>query len=236
MSFIINIMIIMTLITANSGESIIPQKIYDDNIAFGKNYGKEHFTLVKVIKGTFTNSDNDEYIAFYKIDNHEDLYNLVKVYIVKQNKIIKEYRIEHVSYLDYNTEGEYDIKKIKELEQYFGKWNGYYYAYDLNGNGLPEIFLYGFGGIGGGFGIWEYDKEKDKFKPIIKADDMINYERIIVNKEEKSFAVYEGYEPTANKYRFAGVKYKWNEKIKKYERIKLKSGLTYEEVQKIKNP
>jgi len=44
------------------------------------------------------------------------------------------------------------------------------------------------------------------------------------------------YEPTANKYRFAGVKYKWNEKIKKYERIKLKSGLTHEEVQKIKNP
>lgn len=223
----------------NLSEYLIPTKIYDDNIVFGKNFGKTTFILRKAIKVNLTNSGHDEYIAFYyrpeKKRSDESFYECIKVYVLDNLKIIKQYRIEHVSYMNYNTDSEYDLKMIKELEQYFGSWNGYFYVYDLNGNGYQEIFLYGLGGIGGGFSIWEYNNDTDKFKPIIKLEDTLRFYRLIINKKAKSFIYFEQYESRAYEYRYVGVKYTWSDKLKKYEKCIVKSGLTFEEVSKINN-
>ncbi|MGB4269817.1 MAG: hypothetical protein WBK20_11645 [Spirochaetota bacterium] len=239
---IIMIFIWIAITPAYANESIIPKKIYDDDIAYGINYGKEHFILVTAIKGNFISSMNEEYIAFYKIDNRENLYNTVRIYIIKKNKIIKVYRINHVSYMDYNDVADgndFYIKQIKALEQYFGPWNGYFYTYDLNGNGVPEIFLYDLGGIGGSWGIYEYNKEKDAFETIIDAGQLYNYGKVIIDKQNKAIIIYAHYEPKGNYpayvLHYREIEYKWNEKSKRYEKKVLRKGLTYEDLEKIKN-
>lgn len=240
----LNILIIFIIIqfitTLYANENIIPRRIYDDLITYGVNYGKSYFNLRKAIKVNLTNSGNDEYIAFYYIPeknkNDESLYECIKVYIIKGNKIIKNYRIEHVSYMDYNTV-EDELKTIKELEKYFGPWNGYFYTYDLNGNGIPELFLYDLGGIGGSFGIYEYNREKDRFETILGGGELYNYAKMVIDKEKKAFIIYAHYEPKgdypAYVLHYAEIEYKWNEKSKRYEARTLRKGLTYEDVQKI---
>jgi len=231
-------LIIIKINIVYANELNIPKQIIDDNIICGKNYGKVNFVLRKAIKGNFSNSGYEECIAFYyrpeKKKSDEAYYECIKIYVLDKNRIINEYRILHESYFDYSTGNDFDLKQIKELEQHFGPWNGYFYTYDLNGNGYPEIFLFDSSGIGCGFGIWEYDKEKDKFEPIIKAEETVRYYRLIVNKKERSFTFFNEYEPKANEYRYIGIQYKWNDKLKKYKKRVIKKGLTFEEVLKIK--
>jgi len=238
--------IIVLVLIANTGiyskeqvKQVIPERIYDDNIFFGVNYGKAYFQLRKFFKVNLTNSGDDEYIAFYyecRKYNEPSLYDLVRIYRLKNNKITRIYRIEHPCFLDYN-ESDLDMKLIKELEKYFGMWNGYFYVYDLNGNGVPELFMYGLGGIGGSFGIYEYNKEKDKFETILAAGELYNYAKMLIDKERKAFIIYEHYEPKGNYpahvLHYAEIEYKWDDTKKRYERKKLRDGLTYEDVEKI---
>jgi len=237
---LVNIITLLLITSTYADETIIPKNIYDDYLINNKNYGKENFSLRKFFKVNLTNSGNDEYIAFYYIPeknkNDESLYECIKVYIIKGNKIIKNYRIEHVSYMDYNTV-EDELKTIKELEKYFGPWNGYFYTYDLNGNGIPELFLYDLSGIGGSFGIYEYNREKDRFETILGGGELYNYAKMVIDKETKAFIIYAHYEPKgdypAHVLHYAEIEYKWNEKNKRYESRTLRKGLTYEDVQKI---
>jgi len=239
--------IIVLVLIANTGiyskeqvKQIIPERIYDDNISYGINYGKAYFQLRKFFKVNLTNSGDDEYIAFYyectKRCYEPNLYNLVRLYRLNKNKINKIYKIDHVCLLDYN-ESDIDMKLIKELEKYFGAWNGYFYVYDLNGNGVPELFLYDLGGIGGSFGIYEFNKEKDKFEILFDPSQLSNYAKMLIDKEKKAFIIYEPYEPKGNYpahvLQYAEVEYKWDDKKKRYERKKLRDGLTYEDVEKI---
>ena len=235
-------MVLITITGIYSKEQVkqvLPEKIYDDYISYGVNYGKAYFQLRKYFKVNLTNSGDDEYIAFYyecRKYNEPNLYNLVRVYRFKNNKIYKIYRIEHECLLDYN-ESDIDMKLIKELEKYFGTWNGYFYVYDLNGNGVPELFLYDLGGIGGSFGIYEYNKERDKFETLFDPSKLSNYAKMLIDKERKAFIIYEHYEPKGNYpahvLHHAEVEYKWDYKKKRYERKKLRGGLTYEDVEKI---
>ena len=113
----------------------------------------ENLRLVGYREGNFTNSGETEILAYYQnksvrkgdpifYNTPEDIY----VFIIKNNKIIKEYKCEHGNSVSYNENKDsmilfnQDIIEHNELK--FGEWDGYTFVYDYNENGLDEILIF----------------------------------------------------------------------------------------------
>jgi len=79
------------------------------------------------------------------------------IYVINENKIVKRYYFSGPSLVEYSI---FDIMKdipgtrIGDTASSFG---------DFNGDGIDEIFLYGFYGLGSFIIIRGYDAEKDDF-------------------------------------------------------------------------
>jgi hypothetical protein len=98
-------------------------------------------------KGQFTGSKNDEYLAFYEDprqryeeDSPMVIWRVV-VFVVRSGRIVSRYDLFSldVTSLDYD---ESHLKIIRNPQLQFGRWAGYAYVGDYNGNGLEEILFF----------------------------------------------------------------------------------------------
>ncbi len=103
--------------------------------------------LLTFAKGNFTGSKSEEYIAFYE-DPKERVEKdspvviaKVVIFVLKNSTITSVYDLENLNIwsLDYS---ERYLKIIKNPQLQFGRWSGYAYIGDYNGNGLEEILFF----------------------------------------------------------------------------------------------
>ena len=190
----------------------IPPNIVD-SIYPNKQNQKQLLILKKVFKGNFTGANCEEYIAFYYPQDEQEtnpLYEKIIIYQVKDSTIINQYSIYENAYFDYN---EIDQSDIKKLESFFGKWNGYFYLFDLNKNGVNEIIFFPYGGLGLGMCIYEFKDNK-----FISLADTASYHNVSINVDTKessfTFQISPNYED-----RYRGIKlirFVWDKMNGKY--------------------
>lgn len=115
-----------------------------------------HFKDLRLINfrfGNFTNSGNIEILAYYNskeiTKENAKKYNVASslyVFVIKNNKIIEEYKCEHGNYISYEFMkdklncGINNIVENKKLK--FGEWDGYTFVSDYNKNGKDEILTF----------------------------------------------------------------------------------------------
>ena len=215
---IIGTMLIMSSI-AFAEESVIPVKLYE---AIYPKYpdSKDTLLLRKSFKGNFTNSGYDECIAFYYVDTPSgSLYDEAVVYVVKNKKIINRYNIVELVFQEY---GKFPQGIIKSLEGSFGSWNGYYYQYDLNKNGIKELILFPYAGVGLSIKIYEF--KDGRFVSLADTDGQF-ISKISVDIQKNSFTIYGGYEYEAHKNGYLVSPFIWNSQKGKYEMVKKEKGV-----------
>ncbi len=186
----------------NNNISIIPYSVKD----FYWNYD---LTLKEKIKGNYTNSGYDEYLCVYYIkpDKNSEITRLffyqMMVYVLKDNKIINSYPID-VNSGNYNS-NKINLSPIKDLENEFGKWNGYFLKYDFNRNGIDELFIFT---LTLEYTLNIYEFRKNKFINVLADSNMPEFvTNIKTDKDSKTIIIYSGND--SYKFRWAGGKGKY---------------------------
>jgi hypothetical protein len=174
------------------------------------------YKLLHYRKDNFTNSQYDEYIAFYKENTGTETKNndidKVFVFIIKNNKISTSYDLNAWS-LGYKKS---DLQIISNISPDFGKWDGYCYIRDINNNGVNEIIFFSTSGIGLGFNIYEYNKNNFKIALNGSEDGMLTKIETEIISNVITIKLYGGiFKEKKKSYRY-WYRYVWNNKTGVY--------------------
>jgi hypothetical protein len=206
------------------GSQIIPDIIYE-NIYIENPYEIFRLKMRNKFFNKFTNDKNEQCIAFYYSEtkdkregDYEFIYEKIKIYVIHNNVILKSYNI-YYEFLGDNYRP-LDEAVIKSLEPVFGKWNGYFYLYDLNKNGINEIFIFP-EKAGGHVVMTIYEFRKDRFVRLTPSRfDMDRLDEISVDINNSSFTIKIQYEFEEHKEGHREKTYKWNGKKQVYELVR----------------
>jgi hypothetical protein len=181
--------------------------------------------LLDFEKGQFTGSKNEEYLAFYEDprERYEEDSPMViakyVVFLIKNNKVISQYDLERLDVwsLEYD---EYHLKIIENPQLQFGRWAGYAYVGDYNGNGLEEILYFKLGGDAFLPRIIEYNGEE--FEITLKFDTPCGFLteiRTETRDGRKLLKLYGCEDERIGKGKRDWYLYEWNGKTGRYEII-----------------
>jgi hypothetical protein len=180
-------------------------------------------------KGQFTGSRHEEYLAFYqdpRLSPAEDSSMVIEklvVFIIKNKKrVISRYDLKKLDIWSFEYEELLYLDIIKNPQLQFGRWAGYAYIGDYNGNGLEEILFFMLGGSCFLPTIIEFNGEE--FEEILKFETdtscrMLTEIRTETQNGQKLLKLYgEGY-VNGPKGERDWYLYAWNEGARRYEMI-----------------
>lgn len=195
-----------------------------------KNHINKH-RLVAFRTGNFTNSGNTEVLAYYNYSSispkNEDTYDVASVlyvFIIKNDKIQKEYKCEKGNVGEYSCDKDNTIITNKEIinnkKLKFGKWDGYTFVYDYNENGLDEILLLQNGPEY--FLPYIFEFHDGKMKTVLNVEDEDDFDANIKSfiettsdKKGKYIEIYDEFQSNRKEKRY-WKKYQWDKKKKRY--------------------
>jgi hypothetical protein len=175
-------------------------------------------------KGQFTGSKNDEYLAFYEDPRErfgEDSPKVIAklaVFVIKSNKVIVRYDLEKLNIWSFEYRREIYLDIIKNPQLQFGRWAGYAYVGDYNGNGLEEILFFILAGDAFLPRIIEYNGEE--FEITLEFDTPCGFLteiRTEIRDGRKLLKLYGCEDERTGKGKRDWYLYEWNGKTGRYE-------------------
>ena len=197
-------------------------KDYAETI-FSKAYPS--LALLSYSKGKFTGSNKNEYIAYYEDPKHRYdntmLPKIDKVVIISLNGNVVQINRD-LSDIDVSSLGytERYLKIIINPLLAFGKWNGYSYISDFNGNGIDEVLFFQLAGTYFLPMIIEYDGKT--FNNVITFEtyyQVLTEIRSEIRGGRKLLKLYGGGTPGFEKGKRDWYLYEWDAKRLRYEII-----------------
>ena len=188
---------------ARSAEEILKEEYYP------------RYRLLKEVRGNFSPCGNIKTLFLLNdtkrhLGNPEDIVDLHKVlaYDEQHGKMIEHpYRTGFVNHKPY-------LLPIIALESKLGSWNGYFYTYDLNQNGVDEII--GFGLFSSQFFPEIYEYRDGGF---VKMLDYADYSGLFSRIEipgERQIKIFGYGDSDALPRRYPWKLYEWNEEEQRY--------------------
>lgn len=191
----------------------------------------EYFRLINYKKGNFTNSGQTEILAYYNAKDFtkKDIYqynvaNKLVIFVIKQNKIINEYELKYWNGASYDSDKDGAVLNNKEIinnkKLKFGKWDGYTFVYDYNGNGLDEILL--LSNSPETFLPYIFEFHDGKMKTVLDVKDEDNFDANVKgfvettsDKKGKYVEIYDAFESSRTESVW-WEKYTWSKNKKMY--------------------
>jgi len=182
------------------------------------------YTLLDYRKGNFTNSGKAEYVIFLESKDKDKqitvtLIDEAYVVVVGANGIEKSYAVK-------DLKGLYDyahfLPYITDKRVNWGKWDGFCYVRDFNGNGLDEILFFKVTGMSFLPYIFEYRNGKMRVildPPPTYSNIMMQFEAVEETKKYIKIWGWGNDEKNANdpNGKRDWYKYVWNERMDKYQ-------------------
>lgn len=204
---------------------------YSKNITNTLENYNEKLRLLSFRTGNFTNSGKTEILAYYTykelsktfVYEYNAAFKLI-VFIIDENKIITEYVCEYHNGATYDSDKDKavltNMEIINNKKLHFGKWDGYTYVSDYNGNGLDEILL--FSNSPETFLPYIFEFQDGKMKTVLNVENKEDFNANIKgfiettsDKKGKYIEIYDAFD-SSRKENVWWEKYTWDAEKKMY--------------------
>ena len=188
--------------TIRSAEEILKEEYYP------------RYQLLKEVEGNFSPCGNIKRLFLLNdtrrhlgSEKHKLNLHILLAYDENQGKMIEHpYR---TGFVDDDL-----LKRIKPLELILGSWNGYFYTYDLNQNGVDE--LVGFGFFSADFSPAIYEYQDGGFAQILDYSDPSGFFVRVEFPKEKQIKIYGNGDLDAIPRKYPWKLYEWSEDERRY--------------------